>query len=124
MALVSSASRAEPVRLVPVYFVSGRTEANPRTAAMVPDTVLEGIADPKTVLNEASEDQAMAFEPFRPIPVVTTLVVPRVPGPGSRASLATAIASSPRPSQSLRPGLPRAGVEHRLTKPNHPWTNG
>lgn len=68
MSLVS-ASRAEPIRFVPVYFLP--TRLGHRPPAMVPDTVLLGIGEPQTIINEIGGDQGLAFDEMKPIPVVS-----------------------------------------------------
>lgn len=79
MSLIATAPLAEQARFVPVYFVPGRPGAPARPPAMLPDTVLSGIADPRSVISEIPEDQSLAFEPLRPIPIIAAFDRPPTP---------------------------------------------
>lgn len=67
MTLISTPRAAAP-QLVPIYFMP--TNSRHRSLAMVPDTVLLGLADPETIINEVGADRGLAFEELHPIPII------------------------------------------------------
>lgn len=77
MSLVAAPAPARPAGLVPVYFVPTRPN---RAPAMLPETVLLSIAEPKTIISESGVEQALPFEDLR-IPTVVSFDPPRLPTP-------------------------------------------
>ncbi|WP_082602083.1 PEPxxWA-CTERM sorting domain-containing protein [Phenylobacterium sp. Root700] len=75
MALVSTVSRAEAARSVPIYFIPVRPGAPKRPIAMVDDAVLDGIVDPTSIIYEAREESPGSFDQIRPMPVVAEFAV-------------------------------------------------
>ncbi len=79
---VVTAPRAELSRFVPVYFMP--TKFGRRPTAMVPDTVLLGMAEPTTIINEIGADRALS-------PKASTGL--RFPGSGQLAAPARVVAA-------------------------------
>ena len=77
MSLVTAPAPARPAGLVPVYFVPTRPN---RAPAMVPETVLLSIAEPKTIISETGVEQALPFADLR-VPTVVSFDPPRLPTP-------------------------------------------
>ena len=74
---VVTAPRAELSRFVPVYFMP--TKFGRRPTAMVPDTVLLGMTEPTTIINEIGADRALAFDELSPMPVAQSFDRPALP---------------------------------------------
>lgn len=72
-----TAPATRPVGVVPVYFIPTRPN---RTPAMLPETVLLSISEPKTIITEAGVEQALPFEDLR-VPTIVSFEPPRMPKP-------------------------------------------
>ncbi len=77
MSLISAPAPARPAGVVPVYFIPTRPN---RAPAMLPETVLLSISEPKTIITESGVEQALPFEDLR-VPTVVSFDPPRLPTP-------------------------------------------
>lgn len=77
MSLISAPAPARPAGVVPIYFIPTRPN---RAPAMLPETVLLSISEPKTIITESGVEQALPFEDLR-VPTVVSFDPPRLPTP-------------------------------------------
>lgn len=73
---VIATSRAEPARLIPIYILPARPGR--QAPEMVPDAILLGIAEPKTILNEVGTERDLAFEALNN-PMTVAMLEPSTP---------------------------------------------
>jgi len=98
-AMTLMAAPPPPATFVPVYFIPTRPQRGPK---LVPETVLVGITEPRTVISETVVDEALPFDDVRP-PTFVSFTPPHMPTPwhwlvgGPRSGGGGAFATTPVP---------------------------